>query len=248
MKKEILTALKSVALALLLVAGVSYAWTGPTATAPNSNTSAPVNVGTSFQSKDGDLDVAGAFSAIDGIFTGNVGVGTAAPAFKLHVSDRMKLDGSTAGLWVEADATDWFIGRSGTNGTNLRFYNGGDRMTITPTGNVGIGDATPDSGTGGQLKLDVAGNIGASQYCDASGNNCVTASVLGGGGVKVYLCPVTSQQVYGACPGSGCIGELSTQSTCTVKYSTSYNNVCRVDAGTIATKKETCAYIGTLAP
>jgi hypothetical protein len=35
-------------------------------------------------------------------------------------------------------------------------------------GTVGIGDPTPDNG----LKLDVEGNVGATQYCDQNGNNC----------------------------------------------------------------------------
>lgn len=52
-------------------------------------------------------------------------------------------------------------------------------FVIKSNGSIGMGDASPDSGTGGQLKLDVEGNVGASAYCDASGNNCFTA---GGGG------------------------------------------------------------------
>lgn len=51
-------------------------------------------------------------------------------------------------------------------------------MKITSSGSVGIGDTSPDSGTGGQLKLDVEGPIGATKYCDKFGNNCRTATEL----------------------------------------------------------------------
>ncbi|MFH1583361.1 MAG: hypothetical protein ABIB72_03530, partial [Candidatus Falkowbacteria bacterium] len=45
------------------------------------------------------------------------------------------------------------------------------------TGNVGIGTATLSSG----LKLDVEGQVGATQYCDQNGANCKSITDLGGG-------------------------------------------------------------------
>jgi len=56
--KNILQPIKIIILALILVVGISYlhaAWVGPTATPPNENTPAPVNVGSIFQEKSGDL-------------------------------------------------------------------------------------------------------------------------------------------------------------------------------------------------
>ena len=49
-------------------------------------------------------------------------------------------------------------------------------------GTMGIGTVSPSSGTGGQLKLDVEGPIGATHYCDENGDNCIAAASLGGGG------------------------------------------------------------------
>lgn len=90
MKKQLFTTLKSTTLALLLIAGVSYAWTGPTDTAPDGNVPAPVNVGTSFQSKDGSLDVAGTFSSAVGIFTNTrINTTTLSPNLSLDVEGRV---------------------------------------------------------------------------------------------------------------------------------------------------------------
>ena len=76
-------------------------------------------------------------------------------ATEFHTDGRMKLTGQVAGLWVEAGSTDWFIGRTGTYGADLRFHNGGDKLIIKPNGNVGIGTNNPTA------RLTVAGNISA---------------------------------------------------------------------------------------
>ena len=69
---ELYQSLKTLFLALILSIGVSYvyAWTGPTATAPNNNTSAPINVGTVSQVKSGGLGVT-AFTADSIALNGN---------------------------------------------------------------------------------------------------------------------------------------------------------------------------------
>jgi len=79
------------------------------------------------------------------IDNGNVGIGTELPGYKLEVADRMKINSDNAGMWIEAGSTDWFIGRNGSDGTgtNLRFYNNGDKVTIQSDGNVGIGTTAP---------------------------------------------------------------------------------------------------------
>lgn len=110
---------------------------------------------------------------------GNFGVGTVTPAYKLHVADRMKLDGTNAGLWLEAGSSDWFIGRSGSGGSNLRFYRGGDQLTIDTAGDVGIGTTNPigdlDVASGSNyVRLYKSGNIYTSGGGVTSGTN-VTA-------------------------------------------------------------------------
>ncbi len=57
--KNISQTLKSLTIALILVGGISYvfAWTGPSTTPPNGNVSAPINIGSTSQSKNGALSL-----------------------------------------------------------------------------------------------------------------------------------------------------------------------------------------------
>ncbi|MEI6480504.1 MAG: hypothetical protein WCO12_03230 [bacterium] len=59
--KNLSQTLKSLTIALILVGGISYvfAWTGPSTTPPNGNVSAPINVGSSDQTKAGRLGTSG---------------------------------------------------------------------------------------------------------------------------------------------------------------------------------------------
>ena len=58
-KNDILQSIKILLLAVVLSIGVSYvyAWTGPTATPPENNIPAPLNVGDNIQVKSGGLGV-----------------------------------------------------------------------------------------------------------------------------------------------------------------------------------------------
>jgi hypothetical protein len=56
-----------------------------------------------------------------------------------------------------------------------------DTMTVNSTGNIGIGDTSPDTGEQ-PLKLDVEGAVGATYYCDQNGNNCKAITGLGRSG------------------------------------------------------------------
>ena len=54
---------------------LAFAWTAPSSTPPNGNVAAPVNTGSTTQTKSGGLNV-----------SGNVGVGTSSPGYKLDVN------------------------------------------------------------------------------------------------------------------------------------------------------------------
>lgn len=104
--------------------------------------------------------------------TGNVGIGLAYPAEKLHVAGNIKLgyEGGGPNFGIEWYTSSWASGYGhkiyntdpGTGWTDLRIaarHNSGswtDMMTFTSTGNIGIGTTNP-----GTFKLAVEGKIGA---------------------------------------------------------------------------------------
>ena len=71
-------------------------------------------------------------------------------------------------------------------------------MTIDgATGNVRIGDTTPDQG----LKLDVQGPLGAQEYCDEDGANCKAITAISGGPSS---CTFNGQHIVGSFIGDTC--------------------------------------------
>ncbi len=109
-----------------------------------------------------DGDVAPVFSTIGA--SGNVGIGTYSPGYKLEVNDdavnvaiqvhNTQAD-SQAGLRLANDAREWLIQTQGNDGDKLYFYDitgAATRMVIDTLGNIGIGTSTPDA------KLDVEGH------------------------------------------------------------------------------------------
>jgi hypothetical protein len=123
---------------------------------------------------------------------GNVGVGTATPASKLHVGGGTPAGGALAGLNVAMGGNSYVATSNGTVntfiGSDTSAYgivgtysnhplglraNNTLAMTLMPDGNVGIGVTGPTN------KLDVAGNVNASGLC--LGGDCKTAwSQVGG--------------------------------------------------------------------
>lgn len=152
------------------------------------------------------------------LLNSNVGIGTTNPASLLDIygdtSSILTLrDGDavvneprhSAGIHLK-DGSDNITGFFGfgtsAEGLSIQNYNddggihfstGGNanQMVITANGNIGVGTQTTSDGTanGGQaLKLDVEGAIGASNYCNERGENCVAAADLASGGTqKEYL-------------------------------------------------------------
>src|SRR3989338_26652 len=109
---------------------------------------------------------------------GNVGVGTTAPGEKLDVAGSIQAQGATAGSnrIVLKDTSgsprtwEWYPQASGSNTLGLfERVSGVTSLTVAaPSGNVGIGTASPTQ------KLDVAGNVKASTgFC--IGTSCITS-------------------------------------------------------------------------
>jgi len=110
-----------------------------------------------------------------GFSAGNVGIGTASPLRKLHVS----------GDWIIADNTYGLLGLNTTGGqkiiSQIRNDNsygfGESALVITDAGNVGIGTSSPS------VRLDVAGDTKSSRFYSI---NVTTASTPSGVPVTIY--------------------------------------------------------------
>ncbi|MCD4762360.1 hypothetical protein K8R32_05405 [bacterium] len=156
--------------------------------------------------------------------SGNVGIGTNNPQNKLTV--QAVAAERTLYLWNNATNPELALG-DGTANNHWAIYNdlasddlffwkdGANRMVITDDGNMGIGTDNPDTGTGGQLKLDVEGNVGANNYCDANGDNCTAATSLGGGSPSGT---VTGGCTYGSAWGTATVCGLGAGMACSAGH------------------------------
>jgi trimeric autotransporter adhesin len=117
--------------------------------------------------------------------TGNVGIGTTAPNYKLDIAGNVNVAGSQAYIRFNAggshvgniavkDEGGYTLGFQTYNSTSSTLTT---KMVLDTNGNVGIGTITPDE------KLDVVGNIKASGTVTAGGatfNGLVSQTGLGG--------------------------------------------------------------------
>jgi len=121
----------------------------------------------------------------EGVFVdqdGNVGIGTTSPATKLHLYDGssgpiISLSGSDVnyrGLAIKNkdNQEKWFVGNNTSNNFVIRATGANDILTVSSTGNVGIGTSSPN------VKLTVQGNIKASGL-GGTGNRCLYADANG---------------------------------------------------------------------
>lgn len=94
----------------------------------------------------------------------NVGIGTTATSFKLHI-----VDTSNAGLRVQNDKAGGTVASFGGTGAFYIDSPGivGGRLAITEDGNVGIGTATPNTKlhVAGAIQFDAFGVAGSTNLC-----------------------------------------------------------------------------------
>ena len=154
------------------VNGLILAWTAPTAVPPAGNVAAPLNVGSTGQSKAGGLilNTGGAATGLI-VNSGNVGIGTAAPGAKLEVSGNIIANTPTASNHV---ATKGYVDAAAGGGGCYISYSGGCLAGFTNMGSAGtwgycvtsnsIGSSffrPPGGGCGGVASK----NIGTAYVC-----------------------------------------------------------------------------------
>jgi len=90
--------------AIFAVNGFILAWTSPSASPPDDNAPAPLNVSATGQSKAGGL-ILNTGGAVTGLIVdqGNVGIGTTSPTEKLDVDGNINIDEDSAYLFDGAN-------------------------------------------------------------------------------------------------------------------------------------------------
>ncbi|KKT09763.1 MAG: hypothetical protein UV86_C0002G0006 [Candidatus Nomurabacteria bacterium GW2011_GWB1_43_20] len=175
--KNIIQALKVVALALILSFGISYvyAWTAPTMTPPNGNVSAPINTSSTAQTKSGGLTV-GSITApshcigASCITSWPTGGGVTPPAGSEFLNT--SATAQTKAGWLKAVGgnggdlasrigvgNNWWMSEN-TNGNYAIHRNGvGDKLTMDTSGNVVLAGGLTAAGLNTAGTVTASGNI-----------------------------------------------------------------------------------------
>ena len=120
-----------------------------------------------------DSLVLGGITGVNGGTSVKVGIGTTAPAYKMHV-----IDSSNTGLRVQTNLTGGTLASFGGNGDFQIDASGtpGGRFVVKESGNVGIGTTVPSDKleVNGLLRLNGLGSSGGTQLC-RNGSNQIAA-------------------------------------------------------------------------
>ena len=105
--------------------------------------------------------------------TGRVGIGTANPRAKLEVQNTSNITATSNGLLIQGG------GDSDDVGYELKTLDmsGNTDFFIRGDGTIGVGTVNISPG----LRIDVEGRVGATEYCDEKGENCIAAKDIGTG-------------------------------------------------------------------
>lgn len=157
---------------------------------------------------------AGGGSADLAIFGGNLGVGILTPSRIVHAIGEIHSGGTAGGFSFENQDTASFVGTPANgerwvwyaSGGNARLWSGNNKLSVTPTGRLGIGTDSPTQA------LDVRGSIKLG----------TTGTFFAVGGVSEMRIVAGSVPVGGVASGTGWDASHTAQGVCRVDYATPF--------------------------
>src|ERR1035437_9157308 len=202
MKTDIVNYIKILFLTVILVTGASYlkAWSGATQTAPNGNVAAPLNIGTTVQTKLGSLVLNAATPIQNAIGLTVFGTST----FNGHIIIADGTQGADKVLISDANGVAKWVPISSLSlgGSGVTKIVAGTHITISPTSGTGVvtisstaastgGGSTGGGSTGG-------GSSGGGTASGTVGGGCTTIS-LSATYTAVYSVWGNATNPYGGC-------------------------------------------------
>jgi hypothetical protein len=171
--------------------GIAFAWTDPASAPPTGNTPTPVNLGSVHQIKTGGF-WAGSLGVTNGLVveSGNVGIGTISPAYKLDVAgavsaDSLLLKGSSGIKFPDGtiQTTAPSVGSQPTGGIKIFTSDNGYSQTFgVPNGVTMVKVEVYGAGGGGGNREPIP-NYGGAGGTSCFGSVCATGGSGGGNGV-----------------------------------------------------------------